>query len=395
MNSRERVLTAINHQQPDRVPIDFGGTRQTGIAASTYHKVKQRLGIHTPTRVFDLYQMLAEIEEPLLERFGADVIGLNRPAVAFAIRNENWKPWRLFDGTPVEVPGGFQPEIEPDGGLLLRHPDGTPLARMPKDGFYFDRLDKYPGAAHVDPEKLAVPMLSAEDCDHLGAQAEAYYENTDRAIIAAVGPPYELFFGLGTGDFSAWMITLATEPEYVRTLYERLTEAWLENLRRFYAAVGDRVHILQFNEDLGTQEAPFLSPRMFRELIMPYYQRGLDWVHQHTRMKVFMHNDGAIFDFIPTLIEMGVDILNPVQTTARGMDPVRLKEQFGARLAFWGGACDCQGTLAFGTPADVAKEVEENVRIFTPGGGYVLASVHNIQANVPPENIIALFGVRG
>jgi len=394
MNSRERVLAAINHQQPDRVPIDFGGTRQSGIAASTYHKLKQRLGINTSTRVYDLYQMLAEIEEPLLERFGADVIGLNRPAVAFGIRNENWKCWRLPDGTPVEVPGGFQPDIEPDGGLLLRHPNGAPMARMPKGGFYFDRLDKYPGAAHADPEKLAVPMLSIEDCDHLGAQAEAYYENTDRAIIAALGPPYELFFGLGTGDFPGWMITLAAEPAYVRTLYERLTEAWLENLRRFYASVGDRVHILQFNDDLGTQEAPFLSPRMFRELIMPYYQRGLDWVHQHTRMKVFMHNDGAIFNLIPTLIEMGVDILNPVQTSARGMDPVKLKEQFGARLVFWGGACDCQGTLAFGTPAQVAREVAENVRIFAPGGGYVLASVHNIQANVPPENVLALFGVR-
>jgi len=394
MNSRERVLAAINHQQPDRVPIDFGGTRQSGIAASTYHNLKQRLGINTSTRVYDLYQMLAEIEEPLLERFGADVIGLNRPAVAFGIRNENWKCWRLPDGTPVEVPGGFQPDIEPDGGLLLRHPNGAPMARMPKGGFYFDRLDKYPGAAHADPEKLAVPMLSIEDCDHLGAQAEAYYENTDRAIIAALGPPYELFFGLGTGDFPGWMITLAAEPAYVRTLYERLTEAWLENLRRFYASVGDRVHILQFNDDLGTQEAPFLSPRMFRELIMPYYQRGLDWVHQHTRMKVFMHNDGAIFNLIPTLIEMGVDILNPVQTSARGMDPVKLKEQFGARLVFWGGACDCQGTLAFGTPAQVAREVAENVRIFAPGGGYVLASVHNIQANVPPENVLALFGVR-
>jgi len=391
MNSRERVLAAINHQQPDRVPIDFGGTRQSGIAASTYHRLKQRLGINTPTRVYDLYQMLAEIEEPLLERFGADVIGLNRPAVAFGIRNENWKPWRLFDGTPVEVPGGFQPEIEPEGGLLLRHPDGTPMARMPKGGFYFDRLDKYPGAAHADPENLEVPMLSTEDCDHLGAQAEAYYENTDRAIIAAVGPPYELFFGLGTGDFPGWMITLATEPAYVRALYERLTVAWLENLRRFYAAVGDRVHILQFNDDLGTQDAPFLSPKMFRELIMPYYRRGLDWVHRHTRMKVFMHNDGAIFSLIPALIEMGVDILNPVQTTARGMDPVKLKQQFGERLVFWGGACDCQGTLAFGTPADVAREVEENVRIFAPGGGYVLASVHNIQAGVPPENIVALF----
>lgn len=391
MNSRQRVLAAIHHQEPDRVPIDLNGTRQSGIAASTYHKLKQRLGLHTPTRVYDIYQMLAEVERPILERFGADVVGLQRPIVAFGIRNENWKPWELFDGTPVEVPGGFQPEIEPSGDLLLRHPDGSPLARMPKGGYYFDRLDKYPGAAHADPEKLQVPLLSTEECDHLHAQAEAWHQNSDYALIAAMGPPYELFFGLGTGDFQAWMITLATEPEYVEALNGRLVDAWLENLRRFTAAVGDRVQILQFNDDLGTQEAPFLSLKMFRERIFPHYKRGLDWVHQNTAMKVFMHNDGAIFSFIPTLIEMGVDILNPVQTTAKGMDPVKLKQEFGDRITFWGGSCDCQGTLAFGTPEQVAREVEQSVRIFAPGGGYVLASVHNIQAGVPPENVIALF----
>jgi len=391
MNSRQRVLCALDHREPDRVPIDLGGTRQSGIAAATYHRLKQRLGLATVTRVYDLYQVLAEVEQPVLERLGADCIGLNRPAVIFGIRNEGWKPWRLFDGTPVEVPGGFNPVTEPNGDLVLPGPDGEPLARMPRGGFYFDRLDKYPGAAHADVDSLELPLLSAEECDHLHAQAEAYWQNTDLAVIAPMGPPYELFFGLGTGDFQAWMITLATEPDYVRALYERLVEAWLENLRRFSDAVGDRVQVLQFNDDLGTQVAPFLSVKMFRELIMPYYKRGLDWIHQNTTMKVFMHNDGAIFDFIPTLIEMGVDILNPVQTTAAGMDPIKLKRQFGDRIVFWGAACDPQGTLAFGTPEQVAREVEENIRVFAPGGGYVLAPIHNIQPNVPPDNVIALF----
>jgi uroporphyrinogen decarboxylase len=391
MNSRQRVLCALDHREPDRVPIDLGATRQSGIAASTYHRLKERLGLSTPTRVYDVYQMLAEIERPVLERFGADVIGLNRPAVAFGIRNDGWKPWQLFDGTPVEVPGGFHPVADEKGDLLLLDGQGRPMARMPKGGFYFDRLDKYPGAAHVDPETFQPPLLTQEECDHLHAQAEAYHQNTDLAIIAAMGPPYELFFGLGTGDFQAWMITLAIEPEYVKALYGRIVEAWLENLRRFSAAVGDRCHILQFNDDLGTQEGPFLSVRMFRERIMPHYKRGLDWVHENTRMKVFMHNDGAIASFLPTLVEMGVDILNPVQTTAAGMDPVTLKREFGGRLVFWGGSCDCQRTLAFGTPDEVAREVEQSLRVFAPGGGYVLASVHNIQAGVPPENVIALF----
>lgn len=391
MNSRERVLCALAHQEPDRVPIDLNGTRQSGIAAAAYHRLKESLELRTPTRVYDVYQMLADVERPILERFGADVIGLQRRRVAFGIPNENWKPWRLFDGTPVEVPGEFNPVTEPDGSLTLYDRAGNPIARMPKDGFYFDRVDKYPGAAHADPETLEIPLLSQEECDELGAQAEVYYKNTDFAIIAAMGPPYELFFGLGTGDFTAWLITLVTEPDYVRALYEKITEVWLENLRRFAAAVGDHVQIVQFNDDLGTQDGPFLSPRLFKELIFPYYKRGLDWIHTHTNYKVFMHNDGAIYDFIPILIEMGVDILNPVQTTAKGMDPARLKKEFGDRLTFWGAACDCQKTLPFGRPQDVAREVEENIRILAPGGGYVFAPVHNIQANCPAENIVAMF----
>jgi uroporphyrinogen decarboxylase len=391
MNSRQRVLCALEHRQPDRVPIDLGGTRQSGIAASTYVRLKEQLGLTTPTRVYDVYQMLAEVEHEMLERVGADVLGLNRPAVAFGLCNERWKPWTLCDGTPVLVPGDFQPETEANGDLLLRATDGSPMARMPRGGFYFDRLDKYPGAAHADPERLQPPLLSPEECDHLCTASVALREQSDRAVVAAMGPPYELFFGLGTGDFSAWMITLATEPDYVAALYGRLIEAWLENLRRFTAAVEDRVDVLQFNDDLGTQDAPFLSVRMFRERIMPSYKQGLDWVHQHTQMKVFMHNDGAIFGFVPTLIEMGVNILNPVQTTAKGMAPVRLKQEFGERICFWGAACDCQHTLAFGTPEQVAAEVRETLRILAPGGGYVLAGVHNIQAGVPPENVLAMF----
>ena len=391
MNSRERVLAALDHQEPDRVPIDLGGTRQSGIAASAYHRLKEHLGLNTPTRVFDLYQMLAEVEEPVMDRFGADVVNLNRPAVIFGIRNEHWKPWQLMDGTPVEVPGGFSPVTEPSGDLVLLDPEGAPFARMPRGGFYFDRLDKYPGAAHADPEALKLPLLSNEECDHLNAGAEAYQQNSDRAVVVAMGPPYELFFGLGTGDFTAWMMTLATEPDYVRALYEKLVEAWLGNLRRLYDAVGDRVQIVQFNDDLGTEYGPFLSIAMFRDLVMPYYKQGLDWIHQNTGWKVFMHNDGAIFDLIPTLVEMGVDILNPVQTSAKGMDPVKLKHEFGERIVFWGGACDSQSTLAFGTPEEVAREVEGNLRVFAPGGGYVLGAVHNIQAGVPPENILALF----
>ena len=390
MNSRERVLLAINHQQPDRVPIDLGGTRQSGIAASTYHRLKAHLDISSPTRVFDVYQMLAEVERPVMERFGADVVGLYRPAVAWGIRNENWKPWQLFDGTPVEVPGGFKPSAESSGDLVLRR-DGIPIARMPKDGFYFDRLEKYPGAAHVVLEHFQPPLISNEDCDHYHQQAEALYQNTDFAIVAPLGPPYELFYGLGTGDFESWMITLATEPDYVDALCQQLVDAWLENLKRFALSVGDRVQILQICDDFGTQQSLFISVKMFRDRFLPHYQRGIDWIHNNTRMKVMLHSDGALYPLIPSLIEMGVDILNPIQTSANGMDPVVLKQEFGDSLVFWGASLDCQQTLPFGTPEEVAREVEQHIQVFAPGGGYVFAPVHNIQAGVSPQNVISMF----
>ena len=390
MNSRERVICALEHREPDRVPIDLGGTRQSGIAASSYHALKRHFGYSTPTRVFDLYQMLAEVERPVLERFGADVVGLYRREVAFGIRNENWKSWRLFDGTPVDVPGQFAPVALDNGDLeLLR--EGTPIARMPVGGFYFDRLERYPGALHVDVERFEPALLSEDECEHLRMRAESLYQNTDFAVVAPLGPPYELFYGLGTGGFEQWMITLATEPDYVAALYDKLVTAWLENLRRLVQAVGNRVQVLQICDDFGTQQAPFISVAMFRRQIMPFYKRGLDWIHQHTAMKVMLHSDGALFPLIPSIIEMGVYILNPVQTSARGMDAGRLKAAFGEQLVFWGASLDCQQTLPFGTPDEVAREVAEHVRTFAPGGGYVFAPVHNIQAGVPPENIVAMF----
>ncbi|MCP4782976.1 MAG: methyltransferase [Fuerstiella sp.] len=390
MNSRERVLCAINHKEADRVPIDLGGTRQSGIAASTYYELKQKLGFDSPTRVFDTYQMLADVERPVMERFGADVVGLYRPEVAFGIRNVDWRPWQLFDGTPVEVPAGFQPITEPCGDLVLKL-DETLIARMPNDGFYFDRLETYPGAAHTPVEEVNPPLMSTELADHYHSQSTALFENTDFAIVAPLGPPFELFYGLGTGDFSAWMMTLATEPDYVDALLDKLTDIWMENLRRFSDAVGDRVQIVQICDDFGTQHRPFISVKMFRERFLPFYQRGIRWIHEHTNLKVMLHSDGALRPLLPSLVEMGVDILNPVQTSAEGMDGEYLKKEHGSELVFWGASLDCQSTLPFGTEEDIVRDVSEHVRTMAPGGGYVFAPVHNIQARVPVDNVITMY----
>jgi uroporphyrinogen decarboxylase len=398
MTSRERVLCALNHRQPDRVPIDLGGTFVSGVAVPAYHRLKKHLGISSPTQVIDLYQMLAEVERPVLERFGADVVSLQRvyPSVERGFHGDRWKPWELPDGTPVEVPASFHPVRDANGDWVLVK-DGIPYARLPHDGFYFDliedspTLDKSPGAIHLDLDQFHPHLLTDEELEAFHAHAEALCQNTDFAVVLPFEPPRQLFRGMGTGGFENWMVTLATDPDYVHALMDRMVTAWLENIRRLYQALGHRVQIFQTFDDLGTQRAPFISVKMFRELIMPYYKRAFAWIHQHTPWKVLFHSDGALYPLIPSLVEMGVDALNPIQVSAAGMDPARLKREFGGRLAFWGAACDSQRTLPFRTPADVARETEANIRILAPGGGYVCAAVHNIQAGVPPENIVALF----
>jgi uroporphyrinogen decarboxylase len=315
---------------------------------------------------------------------------LNRPTVAFGIRNENWKPFTFFDRLRAEVPSAFDPEEDSTGGLMLKR-NGEVIAAMPRTGFYFDRFEKYPGAAHPDLSHWRAPRVDAASLEHYHREAQALFGQTDKALVTAFGPPYELFFGIGQGGFEEWMMTFASEPEYVDDLYGELVDAWLENLRAFHDAVGDRVQIIQICDDFGTQSAPFLSVKMFRERLLPAYKRGLDWIHANTSWKVLLHSDGAIVPLLPFIIEMGVDILNPVQTSAAGMNPEQLKHNFGRQLVFWGGSCDAQGTFARGTPGEVAAETKRNLGIFTPGSGYVCAPIHNVQANVPPDNIIALF----
>jgi len=392
MTSRERILAAINHRPVDRVPIDFGGTRQSGISVWAYERLRERLGMHhpIPARVFDTFQMLAEIEQTVADRFRADCVALNRPAVAFGIPNRDWKLFQFSESLRVEVPGEFSPEPDGASGWVLKRGDQE-IAAMPAGGFYFDRLEKYPGATHPDLATWRAPRLDQLTFEHYHDESVALFSGTDKAIIAALGPPYELFNGIGQGGFEQWMLTFASEPEYVGDLYQELTNAWLDNLSAFHAAVGDRVQIIQICDDFGTQNAPFLSVKMFRERLLPAYKRGLDWIHAHTSWKVMLHSDGALIALLPSIIEMGVDILNPVQTSAVGMDPVKLKGEFGTRLVFWGGSCDPQSTFPNGTPDEVAAETNRNLSVFMPGSGYVCASIHNIQANVPPENVIALF----
>lgn len=409
MTSRERVRRALNHQEPDRVPVDCGSSYVTGICVDAYAPLAHSLGLRSHPKVTEPFQMLAEVAPEVMERLGCDVVSLPPLVGMFGTRNENWKPFTTFAGNDVLVPGTFNPVQLPNGDLVLS-PGGDrslpPSARMPRGGFYFDIIVRQKPIIEdqLRPEEFAEQFqpLTDEELDYLRKASERLYRETDYAILGG-------FYSGGLGDYvivaapglrdpkgvrdpAEWIISHLTRPHYIREVFELQTARALENLQLYRQAVGDRIEAIVISgTDFGTQRVEMISPDIYRELYLPFHKKMNDWVHHHTSWKTFYHSCGSIPRIIPLMIEAGVDILNPVQCSAQGMAPQWLKEQFGNQLTFWGGAVDTQKTLPFGTPEEVAAEVAERIRIFAPGGGFVINAIHNIQQGTPPQNILAMF----
>jgi hypothetical protein len=412
MNSRERVEAALNHRSPDRVPLDLGGSPVTGMAASSVYVLRQALGLDapgTPVKVIEPFQMLGEIGPDLIEALGVDVVPLARSTTMFGFRNESWKPWTLPDGTPVLVPAGFNTDPTPDGDLLL-YPEGdrsvSPSGRMPGGGYYFDAIIRQQpidedGLNYEDNTEEFTP-ISSEDLAYLGLEAERLYTQTDKAILANFGgtsfgdialvPGMWLRDPKGIRDVAEWYMSTVIRRDYVYKVFERQCQVGLENLARIHEVVGNRVAVAFITgTDFGQQRGAFIAPKAYRNLYQPFHREINSWIHRHTTWKTMIHSCGSVIALIPDFIEAGFDILNPVQTSAAGMDAGALKERFGDRIAFWGGGIDTQTTLPFGTPEDVRAEVQERMRIFAPNGGFVFNTIHNVQAQVPRENLLALY----
>ena len=412
MNSRERVKLTLNHEEPDRVPLDLGASATTGMHASSVYLLRQALHLDppgTPVRVVEPYQMLGEIGPDLMEALGVDVVGLGSPRTLFGFRNENWKPWTLFDGTPVLVPGAFNTAPQPDGSILM-YPQGDrsapPSGRMPQGGFYFDTIVRQPPVdeEHLDPQDNLEEFgpISDQDLIYFAQEAERLYTQTDKAILANFGgtafgdialvPAPWLKHPRGIRDVEEWYVSTVARRDYVHRVFERQCEIGLDNLEKAYAAVGERVAaVFLTGTDFGTQAGLFISPRTYRDLYQPFHWRINEWVHQHTGWKCFIHSCGSIHALMPDLIEAGFDVFNPLQTSAAGMDPQTLKDRFGERVTFWGGGVDTQRTLPFGRPEEVRQQVQERMRVFGKGGGFVFNTIHNVQARVPVENLLALY----
>lgn len=409
MNSRERVTCALNHQEPDRVPLDLGAGGTTGVQASLIYSLRRALGLkEKPVKVICCYQMLGEIDDELADILEIDTVKIIDYNNIFGFRNEGWKEWTLFDGTPVLVPALFNTEPDAEGNIL-EYPQGDksvpPSGKMPKGGFYFDAITRqHP----IDDDNLNVEdnleeftPYSDEYLRYMEETTKAAYETTDKAILGAPGgtalgdiafvPGVQLKDPKGIRAVEEWYVSVIMRKDYITEVFDRQTDIAIENLKRYYEAVGNKIVAIQLcGNDFGTQHAPFCSPEMFAEVYMPYYKKMTSWIHKNTPWKIFKHSCGAVEPLIESFIEAGFDILNPVQCSANGMDPQLLKDKYGDRITFWGAGVDTQQTLPFGTPDDVKAEVEERLRIFKPGGGFVFNTIHNAQGGVPVENFLAM-----
>ncbi|MBN1810161.1 MAG: methyltransferase [Planctomycetes bacterium] len=393
MTPRERILAAIDHREPDRLPVDLGGMDSTGIHAAAYNRLKDYLGIRTgETRIIDPYQQVVLVEAEVLEAVGGCVL----PVTPMPGR---WRETVLYDGTTALVPERWTEREAGDGSREALGTDGTVIARMPSGGMYYEPVNPpYAragtcGDIEKNPEPIEnfdLPGFADETVEELGRRAEKLRRTTDKALMgnfcAHVFAAGQLLRG-----FETFMMDLVLRPEIAECIMSRLVDAYIDRLGTYAAAVGPHVDVINVNDDLGTQEAPMVSPGMYRSLIKPHHERLYRAIHEMTEAALFLHTDGNVYPLIPDLIDAGVDILNPVQYTARQMDAGALKREFGDRLTFWGGGCDTQKVLAGGTPEEVREEVRKQAETLKPGGGFVFNQVHNIQPDVPPENIMAMF----
>jgi uroporphyrinogen decarboxylase len=396
LTSRQRVTKALNHQEPDKVPIDFGGTDITSIQLGPYKKLAKLLGceVEKPIFLHDLMQQQTEVSMKIADRMHSDVrfVYLGYP--------KQFRDDVAYDGTPVQVPEGFQPVQQSNGDLLVMDSKGKPMMKMPKDGFFFDfpyhNLAECKTIADIESHRVSIERFNVSSWhdytnEEMGKKAKAICESTDKYVIGLfAGHVFQA--GQVLRGWAQFPLDLGTNPGLADSLMEILVDGHIKNFNEWYQHVGQWVDAIEMTDDMGTQSNTWVSPAMYRKQIKPHHNR----LFQHIRktapnLTIFLHSCGSVYDLIPDFIEMGVQVLNPLQYTAKKMELVRLKSEFGKDLSFWGGGCDSQKILFSGTPQDVEEEVKKNLDIMAPGGGYVFASIHNITEGVPTENILAMF----
>lgn len=408
MNSKERLNTTLSHKEPDKIVVDFGSTGVTGIHVKCIEGLRKHFQLENrPVKVIEPYQMLGEIEEDLAEVMGIDILGLSPLNNMFGFENKNWKEFRTFWDQLVLVPENFVTSYNKKGDLLI-YPEGDidapPSGKMPKSGYFFDTLIRQAPIieSSLNPEENLEEFtrVKEKELEYWKKQLQnvqkskkgiiANFGGTGFGDIALVPAPF-LKHPKGIRDVTEWYMSTLMRPDYIHEVFEKQSEIAIYNLSRYAEIAGDIIDVVYIcGTDFGTQTSQFCSNEGFNDLYKPYYRKINDWIHTNTRWKTFKHSCGAVFDLIPEIIDAGFDILNPVQISATGMDADRLKATYGSQITFWGGGVDTQQVLSFGTPEEVHEQILRQCDILGRGGGYVFNTVHNIQANVPVENLVAM-----
>jgi uroporphyrinogen decarboxylase len=373
MTARERVMLALNHKEPDRIPIDLGATIVSSISNQTYPELERLLGLPVEEiKVLDYVQQLPYVSEALMQRFGVDFRMVQLPAATTV-------------GVKVFEEGDYYAFYDRWGSKL----------HMPRmGGFYFDWVDfpiKEPTMRSLDAYQWPQPDSEQVNAE-LGRLAKQLYEESEYALVGSAVIGGGIFEQparvMGMQNF---LMSLISEPAFADRLMETITDIYIESCNRYLEYVGPYIQVFTYWDDVAGQNDWLIRPDLYRKVIKPKQKRLVDAIKKKTNAKLFYHSCGASRDLIPDLIEIGFDILNPVQVSAKGMDTKELKKQFGRDMVFWGGGVDTQHVLPFGSPQDVVEEVKRRIDDLAPGGGFVFAAVHNIQALVPPENIVAAF----
>lgn len=406
MNSRERVLAAIAHKQPDQVPVDLGSTPSSGISAIAYSNLLKAIGgTDLPVQIYDVVQQLAQPDMSIIDRFGVDVLDIGR---AFNTEEKDWHETILANGDKAFYPIHFNPVKQADGSYHCYDEDGKRLlALMPQGATFFDQsyfpyINGFPENYDTLDEEMGRVLWSryvhspwdhTQDPDFWKTLREKTLQlraSTDKALMIVCG--CNLFeWGTFLRRMDNFLMDLLCEPDQVARMLDQLLERHLATLAKVCDSVGDIVDIIRFGDDLGMTSGPFMDVDTYRSLFKPRHKQLCDYVKTHSQMHTFIHSCGSISSLMPDLIEAGIEIFNPVQTNARQMEPEFLKKEFGQDCTFWGGGVETVGTLNNGTSEQVREQVLERLEIMSAGGGFVFNTVHNILPDVPPQNILAMF----
>jgi hypothetical protein len=414
IDSKEKVTKALDHKTPKGLPVDFGGTLSTGIHVSMVYKIRQELGLDrpfVPVKIIEPFQMLGEIKHDLKSIIGVDTEIILSNKNFFGFENDGWREWKLWDGTPVLVPKLFNTKTSEDGSVYL-YPQGDenvqPSGKMPAKGYYFDVLIRQ---EKIDDNNLnpvdnteEYKIFSKIELDYIQEKTDFLYNNTDYALIGQIVPSGcgdiaqvpgpMLKFPKGIRDVNEWYISIHKRKEYLKKVFEIQSNFALKNYEKLFKIVGNKLTaVFVSGTDFGMQSGLMLSIETYRELYKPYHLKINNWIHKNTQWKSFMHSCGSVYELIPDFIEAGFDILNPIQISAKDMEPEILKKEFGKYITFWGGGIDTQKTLPYGTKREVEEEMKRNIDIFNKDGGFVFSTVHNIQANVPVDNVLTMIKV--